>query len=306
MLGHVTDPSAPGGLALRELADPEPSDSDVVVDVRAYAINRGELRLLDARPDGWRPGQDVAGVVAAAAPDGGGPPEGSRVVGIADEGGWSERVNVPSFRAAVLPDGVAFTDAAALPVAGLTALRALRAGGALLGRKALITGASGGVGSLAVQLARAGGAEVTALVSGPHRVEMVRGLGADAVVTSLDQNAGPFDVVLDGVGGKVLVDALHRLRPGGVVVAYGLSGGGPSSLSFSDFRNAPLGRMVGFFIYGTDQLTFGADLGYLARLVDDGRLHVPVGVGLDWRRTIEGVEALRRREATGKIVLTVT
>lgn len=94
MRGHITDPAAEGGLALRELPEPEPSPHDVVVRVGAYGLNRGELALLEQRSDGWRPGQDVAGTVAAGAADRSGPSQGSRVVGIADGGGWSARVAV--------------------------------------------------------------------------------------------------------------------------------------------------------------------------------------------------------------------
>jgi NADPH2:quinone reductase len=306
MLGHVTDPAAPGGLARRELADPEPSPSEVVVDVRAYAVNRGELRLLEQRPRGWHPGQDVAGVVATAAADGSGPPEGTRVVGLADGGGWAERVAIPSYRVAPIAEGVGFEAAAGLPVAGLTALRALRVGGPLLGRRVLVTGASGGVGMFGVQLARASGASVAALVSGPHRVGPVEKLGADAVLTSLDEASGLFDVVLDGVGGQILVEAVHRLAAEGVVVAYGLSGDRPSTLSYRDFHDAPFGRVVAFFVYATEHRTFGQDLEYLARLVSDGRLQVPVGVNLDWRETADALESLRRRRATGKVVLSIS
>jgi NADPH:quinone reductase-like Zn-dependent oxidoreductase len=306
MLGHITDPSAPGGLALRELSDPSPERDQVVVAVVAYAVNRGELHLLQARPDGWQPGQDHAGVVARAAADGSGPPEGTRVVGLADGGAWSERVAVPSYRVAPLPDGVDFEQAAALPVAGLTALRALRTGGAVVGRRVLVTGASGGVGTFAVQLASIAGAEVTALVSGKHRVAAVESLGADAVVTDLDEGAEPFDVVLDGVGGKVMVDAIHRLAPRGIVVAYGLAGEEPSSLSFRDFGTAPFGSIVAFRIYFTDLETMGQDLGALARLVDSGELRAPLGVRLDWSKTMEGVDALRRHEVEGKVVFTVS
>src|SRR5262249_20238354 len=179
MIGHITDPNAEGGLALRELPEPTPSPADVLVEVRAYAVNRGELNLLQQRPHGWAPGQDVAGVVVKAAADGKGPAPGTRVVGAAEGGGWSQRVVVPSHRVAAIPDNVAFADAAALPVAGLTALRALRTGGPLLGRRVLVTGASGGVGSFAVQLARVAGAHVTALVSGPHRADDGQQLGPD-------------------------------------------------------------------------------------------------------------------------------
>jgi NADPH:quinone reductase len=306
VLGHVTDPSAPGGLARRELPDPRPEQDQVVVAVEAYAVNRGELHLLQARPDGWLPGQDHAGVVLSAAADGSGPPEGTRVVGLADGGAWSERVAVPSHRVAALPDALDFAEAAALPVAGLTALRALHTGGAVVGRRVLVTGASGGVGMFAVQLARIAGAEVTALVSGQHRVAAVEDLGADVVVTGLDEGAGPFDVVLDAVGGTVLVDAIHRLAPRGTVVAYGLAGEEPSSLSFRDFGTAPFGSIIAFRIYFTDLETMGQDLRALARLVDSGELRVPLGVRLDWSKTMEGVDALRRHEVEGKVVFTIS
>jgi NADPH2:quinone reductase len=305
VLGHVTDPGAPGGLDRRELPEPAPEPGEVLVEVRAYSVNRGELRLLQQRADGWAPGQDVAGTVAAAAADGSGPAAGTRVVGIADGGGWSERVAVPSHRVAALPDATSFADAAALPVAGLTAFRALQTGGPLLGRQVLVTGASGGVGGFAVQLAVAAGARVTGLVSGERRVDAVRALGAHEVVTALDAGTGPFDLVLDGVGGQVLGDAIHRLAPGGTVAAYGLSSGEPTPLSFRAFAGGPLGRLVGFFVYATGEATFGHDLGVLAGLVADGRLRVPKGVESDWSRTREAVDALRRREATGKVVLTI-
>ncbi|HEX6446964.1 MAG TPA: zinc-binding dehydrogenase [Streptosporangiales bacterium] len=305
MLGHITDPSAPQGLLRKELPEPEPGDHDVVIGVAAYAVNRGELTLLADRSDGWTPGQDVAGVVVRAAADGTGPDEGTRVVGLADQGGWSERVAVPSHRVAPVPDDVSFAQAASLPVAGLTALRALRVGGSLLGRQVLVTGASGGVGSFAVQLAAAAGARVTALVSGPHRFAEVEGLGATQAVTVLDEHTGPFDVALDGVGGHVLPDVIHRMAPGGTVVAYGVAGGERmSSLAFFDFASAPLTKLVGFFVYATGEETFADDLVVLAELVATGRLDPKLGVVRDWAETAEAVDSLRQRKAAGKVVLT--
>jgi NADPH:quinone reductase-like Zn-dependent oxidoreductase len=112
MLGYVTDPAAPSGIIRRELPEPQTGEHDVVVEVAAYAVNRGELALIEGRADGWNPGQDVAGVIIAAAADGTGHPAGTRVVGIADQGGWSERVAIPSHRVAALPDSVSFTEAA--------------------------------------------------------------------------------------------------------------------------------------------------------------------------------------------------
>ncbi len=305
MLGHITDPSAPDGLIRRELPEPQPGEHDVVVEVSAYAVNRGELSLLTQRPDGFTPGQDVAGVVKAAAADGSGPPVGTRVVGIADRGSWSERVTVPSHRIAALPDTVSLAEAASLPVAGLTALRVLRTGGPLLGRRVLVTGASGGVGSFAVQLARVAGAHVTAHVSGPSRVEQVRALGAGTVITTIGQDSGPFDLVVDGVGGSVLTEALRRLARGGVLTAYGLASGQRSDIAFTDFRGAvPGARLQGFFVYATGEETFGEDLATLAGLVADGRLSPQLGAVRDWSETIEAVAALRARRVTGKVVLT--
>jgi len=305
MLGYVTDPSASAGIARRDLPEPQPGPAEALVEVHAYAVNRGELSLIEQRPDGWTPGQDVAGVVAAAAADGTGPQVGARVVGIADWGGWSERVAVPSHRIAVLPDSVSFARAAALPVAGLTALRVLRTGGALLGRRVLVTGASGGVGTFAVQLARAAGALVTAHVSGPSRADIVTRLGAHEVLTEIGADAGPFDLVADGVGGQVLTAAVRRLAPGGLATAYGVASGQRSDLAFYDFAaGAPGARLEGFFVYRTGEQTFGEDLALLARLVADGTLEPQVGKARDWAQTAEAVSALRSRSATGKLVLT--
>jgi NADPH:quinone reductase len=305
MLGYITDSAAPNGLDRRDLPEPEPTPHQAVIEVAAYAINRGELALLSRRADGWTPGQDLAGVVVAAAADGTGPSAGTRVVGLADWGGWSERVAVPTHRIAPLPETVTFPRAAALPVAGLTALRTLRTGGALLGRRVLVTGASGGVGSFAVQLARAAGAIVTAHVSGPSRVEQARALGADAVITQIGEDSGPFHLVVDGVGGSVLVDAIHRLAPGGLATAYGVASGERSQIAFFDFNNAqPGGRLEGFRVYLTGEETFGGDLATLAGMVADGRLDPQLGVVRDWSETVEALDALRSRQSTGKVVLT--
>ena len=304
MIGHITDPKAEAGLDLRELPEPSPSPSDVIVDVRAYAVNRGELNLLQQRANGWPPGQDVAGVVARGAADGTGPQAGTRVVGAADQGGWSQRAVVPSCRIAPIPDNVSFGDAAALPVAGLTALRALRVGGSLIGRRVLVTGASGGVGSFAVQLAAVAGADVTAHVSGPHRVDAVRALGVDRVVTTLEGITERFDLILDGVGGQALVDAVQHLAPGGTIAAYGMASGEKSPLAFTDFRGATNGKLVAFFVYTTDLQTFGEDLGFMAGLIGAGRLRVP-GPRRDWKETRQAIDLLRQHKATGKVVLTI-
>ncbi len=305
MRGYITDPSAPGGLRLADdLPEPEPAEDEVVVDVRAFAINRGELKLLELRPEHWRPGQDLAGVVVRAADDGSGPAAGTRVVAIAEGGGWAERVALPADVVAPLADEVAFDQAAALPIAGLTALRALRIDGPVLGRKVLVTGATGGVGQFAVQLAVAGGAEVTAQVSHPDRSDLATRLGAEHVLIELRHvQVGPFDLVLDALGGEVLEEAVHNLSPGGTVATYG-NLAGEASLSFLDFRAAPLARIVGFF-HAHPQDARGEDLATLVRLTADGRLTPQLGSVRDWSETRETLDALRAREVRGKAVLTI-
>jgi NADPH:quinone reductase-like Zn-dependent oxidoreductase len=302
--GFVTDPAAPAGLRLADdLPEPEPAPAEFLLDVRAFAVNRGELMLIERRSDGWRPGQDVAGVVLEAAADGSGPPQGARVAAVVDWHGWAERVAVPSAWAAVLDDRVSFEQAASLPIAGLTALRALRQGGAVLGRDVLVTGATGGVGHLAVQLAVASGARVTAHVSGPAREAEARQLGANEVVWSLeDESLGPFQLVLSGLGGPLLKQALHRMAPEATAVVYG-GLGGATEIGLGDFlASAPNGRLIGLR-HALPPETKGEDIGILAGLVADGRLVPRLGLVRDWEQTPAVVDALARREVRGKAVL---
>src|SRR6516225_10665386 len=145
MLAVVNTPNGSAPVEIREVPEPQPAANEAVVEVRAFSLNRGELRLFQARPEGWRPGQDVSGVVVRSAANGSDPKIGERVVALTDNAGWAERAAVPTHRMAVLPDNVLLEEAAALPVAGLTALRTLRHGAPLLGKRVLITGAAGGV-----------------------------------------------------------------------------------------------------------------------------------------------------------------
>src|ERR1700741_3743469 len=123
MLAIVNTPSGPEPVAIREVAEPLLRPNEAVVAVHVFSLNRGELRLFQVRPEGWRPGQDIAGVVVHAAADGSGAPVGTRAVALCDWEGWCERAVVPGHRMAPIADNVSFGDAASLPVAGLTALR---------------------------------------------------------------------------------------------------------------------------------------------------------------------------------------
>ena len=140
MRALVARRSAPHGLELAEVPPPDALPGEALVEVRAVSLNRGEARYLPRQEEGTVHGWDVAGVVRAAAADGGGPAEGARVVGLVDEGAWAELVAVPTDRLAELPEGVTFEQAATLPVAGVTAVRALAVGAPLLGRPPRPTG----------------------------------------------------------------------------------------------------------------------------------------------------------------------
>ena len=136
-----------------DVDEPDPAPDQVVIEVDAFSINRGETFLLQAPKPGWRPGKDVAGRVIRAAGNGHGPETGARVVAHGEHSGWAERAAVTLDGVATLPDTVPLDVAAALPLAGLTALRLLRAAGPLASRRVLLTGASGGVGHYLVELA---------------------------------------------------------------------------------------------------------------------------------------------------------
>ena len=187
----VVDHAAPGRLAIKPVELRDPDRDEVQVKVTAISLNRGETRraVQQAEP-GWRPGWDFAGVVETAAADGSGPKAGTRVVGILPNGAWAERVNCRSHAVAALPDAVSDAQASTLPVAGLTALHALRQGGLLLGRKVLVDGASGGVGHLACQLAHAAGALVWGHVRREEQRAQVAGWCGGRVVVGRDLVGG--------------------------------------------------------------------------------------------------------------------
>lgn len=295
-----------GPLEIRGVDEPSAGVSESIVEVRAISINRGELRLLAARPEGWRPGQDIAGVVAQTAADGSGPPVGTRVVAMVDQAGWAERVAVPSSRIGVLPDSVSFAQAASLPVAGLTALRALRLGGMLLGRNVLVTGATGGVGHFAVQLAARAGAHVVGAARNVSRGQSLLAAGDVRVVGDLSSLEERFDVILESVGGDSLTAALRLVARDGIVVMFGNSSGQEARVAFGSIMSAPHARLYAFFIYESGEPpTFGADLSLLAAAIAAGRLHPQVGLEASWRDPVSALEAVRKRSLEGKAVLRV-
>jgi NADPH:quinone reductase len=256
---------------------------------------------------GWRPGWDLAGHVEKAAADGSGPKVGARVVGMLNEGAWAERVVVPTHALAELPDKVTFSQAATFPVAGLTALYALAKGGLLLGRRVLVTGATGGVGDFAVQLARLAGAHVTGSVRRSDQVAAVRQLGAHEVTVGDEVPATPkYDVIIESVGGKTLGTALTALQRGGVCVTLGVSASSEVTFDARTFFVGGRSTLYGFYLFtelGTETASLG--LKRLADLVAAGQLMPHVSIERPWKDIAQVAQDLLNRRYPGKAVLTV-
>jgi NADPH2:quinone reductase len=305
MPAFVPAPDAPARTVLGDVPEPEPAPDEALVAVEAYSINRGETFLLERPRDGWRPGQDVAGRVERAAADGSGAPIGARVVAHVPGGGWATRVAAPTDALAALPDNVAATTASTLGVAGLTALRLLRSAGSVAGRRVLLTGASGGVGHFVVELAAAQGALVTAVSSSPERGERLLALGAAEVVADVQAADGPFEVVLESVGGASLTAALARTAPHGAVIWFGQASREPATIDFfTVMPNAPYVSIQPWTYWRTGA-SDADDLATLVRLVAAGHLHPELGLVADWRETPDALIALRERRVRGNAVLTV-
>ena len=307
MLALVAAPSEPSAIALREADEPTPRPDEALVEVRAMSLNRGEVRRLPDREEGFVPGWDLAGVVARPAQDGG-PPEGARVVGLVRSGAWAERACVPADLLAELPDEVSFEAASTLPVAGLTALRALARGGLLLGRRVAVTGASGGVGRFAVQLAARGGAHVTGVVGRPESAEGIEALGAEEVVAGLEPDGPDFDLILESVGGATLGAAIQRVAPLGTIVSFGSTSGEETSFSASALYGQASGACVyGLFVFDevAREGSGSRDLATLVGLVASGELDPQIDVAASWRDAADAVEALLERRVAGKAVLRV-
>jgi NADPH2:quinone reductase len=303
MRALVATPNGSSPTEIREADEPTPGPGEVLIDVKAASLNRGELGHLTDRP-GWRPGQDIAGVVVAAF-DGSGPQPGTRVVALVDQAGWAERAVAPITRTAAIPDNVDFSAAATLGIAGLTALRALRVAGPLLGASVLVTGASGGVGRFAVQLAALAGALVTGSAANAERSRGLSELGAAHVVHDGGDLGGPFDLVMEGVGGPSLTRSVQATATSGLVVLYGAVTGAPGPITLADFGGHPGVRIQGFFIYETGVSTFGRDLAYMARLMGEGKLTPQIGLQVGWRELGRAIVALRNRQVNGKVVLAI-
>jgi NADPH:quinone reductase-like Zn-dependent oxidoreductase len=313
---------SPDVIELRDIEKPTPADDEVLVRVRAASVNPADWYGVTGRPYVGRPamgllrprsnrlGVDFAGTVDAVGKDVTQFRPGDEVFGGRD-GAFAEYVCVREERAVVpKPANVTFEQAAAVPIAALTALQGLRDKGQLLpGQKVLINGASGGVGTFAVQIAKSLGAEVTGVCS-TRNVDLVRSLGADHVIdythedfTRSDQR---YDLMLDVAGSRSWSECKRVLEPQATLVIVGAPKGsrlmGPLShmvkVRLAAVRSS---RKVVFFIAKFNK----ADMEVLRELLEAGKVTPVIDKRYELSEIADAFRYMGEGHAQGKIVLTV-
>jgi NADPH2:quinone reductase len=307
MRALVADPTASPALSLADVPEPSPGPGQLLLDMEAASVNRGEIRTAGRQPPGTIIGWDVAGTVAAV---GEGVTQfdlGERVVAMSPSAGaFAERVVVPAEWTAPLPSACDFVTAATLPVAGVTAVGVLRLARVHAGDRVLITGAAGGVGLFAVQLALQAKATVTGQAGSEERAATVRDTGAEALVHPGDGSPvdGEFDVVIDSIGGPMLGPLLDTAVTGGRVVVFGNSADAESTFRVERFYSKGV-TIFGFRVFAsvpTDQVV--KDMANLADQAASGALRVAVQATAPLADAIPLIRDLYDRKVTGKVVLT--
>ncbi len=312
---------SPDVLELREIDTPVTGNDEVLVNVQAASVNAGDWHLLRAdpffmrlmgfgmlRPKNKILGADIAGRVEAVGANVKRFQPGDEVFGDISECGWggfAEYVAVSEDALALKPSNLTFDEAAAIPLAAVTALQALRDKGKVQpGHKVLINGASSGVGTFAVQIAKALGAEVTG-VSSTRNLEMVRSIGADHVIDytqeDVTQNGQQYDVIVDTAAFRSIADYRRALAPGGIYVLIGGSTGRIFQVLFQGPLISRKGKKFGMLMAKPKS----EDLNVIKELVESGKV-VPV---IDRRYPLsevpEAIRYLETKHARGKVVITV-
>jgi len=286
-----------------EIVDTEPpvlKPNEVLIKVRAASINPLDWRLKSPRP-----GVDVAGEVESVGSGVTRFKPGYAVFGLG-KGVFAEYARARESHLVAKPDTVSFEDAASLPIAGLTALQGLRDKGRLTsGQTLLINGASGGVGTFAVQIAKVLGAEVTGVCS-TRNVEMVRSIGADFAVDYTQQDfaldSKRYDLILDNVGNRALADFRRVLKPEGRCVLVGApKQWGPILTGLLDalVRSLILRQNFTFFIARRDL----KDLEYLCTLVQTGAMHPVIDRRYPLSETGTAMAYVEEGHARGKVLI---
>jgi len=307
MRALVADPTASPPLSLADVPEPAPGPGELLLDMEAASVNRGEIRTAAKQPPGTVIGWDVAGTVAALGEGVTTFDVGERVVALSPNGGsFAERLVVPAEWTAPLPSACDFVPAATLPVAGVTAAGTLRLARTHAGDRVLVTGAAGGVGQFILQLALQARATVTGQAASEERAAAVRATGAEALVHPGDGSPvdGQFDVVLDGIGGPMLGPLLAATAPSGRVVVYGNSADAESTFRVETFYSKGV-TIYGFRVFTSvppDQVV--KDMAALADQVASGTLSIKVQATAPLADALPLIADLYARKVTGKVVLT--
>jgi len=308
-------------LKVEEIEKPVPEAGQILVKVHAAAANPLDWHYLRGtpyamrfsaglrRPSEIRLGVDYSGMVEAVGPGVTNFKPGDEVFG-ARTGAFGEYVAARSAGSVVLkPSNISFEQAAAVPVAAITALQGLRAGGVGPGTKVLINGASGGVGTFAVQIAKAQGAVVTGVCSG-RNVELVKSLGADAVIDYTKENYttldAKYDVIVDNVGNHGILANRRALTPTGKYVLIG--GGGPDAGDWiGPLINPVKALLLSPFVKQDLDVLFAQlspeDLGVLAKLMQEGKVTPVIDRSYSLAQTAEAIRYLETGRARGKVII---
>jgi len=307
MRALVADPTASPPLSLADVPEPAPGPGELLLDMEAASVNRGEIRTAAKQPPGTVIGWDVAGTVAALGEGVTTFDVGERVVTLSPGGGsFAERVVVPAEWTAPLPSACDFVPAATLPVAGVTAAGTLRLARTHAGDRVLVTGAAGGVGQFTLQLALQAKASVTGQAASEERAAAVRATGAEALVHPGDGSPvdGEFDVVLDGIGGPMLGPLLAATAANGRVVVYGNSADAESTFRVETFYGKGV-TIYGFRVFtSVPPAQAVKDMATLADQVASGALSVKVQATAPLADALPLIADLYARKVTGKVVLT--
>jgi NADPH:quinone reductase-like Zn-dependent oxidoreductase len=309
----------PHALRLEETEKPAPSDGQVLIRVRAASVNpydwhfmRGEpypLRLMTGllKPRLTRLGADAAGEVEAVGTGVTQFKTGDAVFGLC-KGAFAEYACASATVMALKPASVTFEQAASVPIAGLTALQALRDKGRLQpGQSLLINGAGGGVGTFAVQIAKAFGAEVTGVCSA-RNVELVRSLGADRVIDYTREDAtssgGRYDLFFDCVGNHALKARLRVLKPRGIYVGIGAPVGKWGMQVFTGLvKTLAIAPFIGQKILGMVAKSNPGDLAFLGKMIASGKISPPIERRYTLAQTPEAIRYIETGHARGKVVI---
>lgn len=302
-----------GALVWREHPDPVPGTGEVLVAVRAAGINAGDLLQLAGHypaPAGSPPdipGLELAGEVVALGPGVTSYRVGDRVMAVVGGGGQGELAVVHERCALPVPDRIDWIRAGGFPEAFTTAHDALFTQAGLgLGETVCVHGAAGGVGVAAVQLAVAAGARVVATVRNPDLHDLVGDLGADVTAPEGFGDHGPFDVVLELVGGPNLREDVRSLATGGRIAVIGVGAGPKAEISLLDLM-AVRGTIHGSTLRARplEQKATAATAvrQHVLPLVEQGRIHVPVAATFSMADAAAAYERFRSGNKFGKIVL---